>query len=59
LENCIVRFRDLDTMEIGAEVFGELRNVVLEINREGKMVRESIYNQVITLMPAPSSPSSS
>ena len=46
-------------MEIGAEVFGELRNVVLEINREGKMVRESIYNQVITLMPAPSSPSSS
>ena len=29
------------TKEIGMEVFGELRNVVLEENGEDKMVRES------------------
>ena len=33
--------RDLDTKKIGAEVFGELWNVVLEENGEDKMVRES------------------
>ena len=33
--------RDLDTNKTGAEIFGELRNVVLEENGEGKMVKES------------------
>ena len=32
---------DLDTKKIGTEVFGELRNMVLEENGEDKMVRES------------------
>jgi hypothetical protein len=32
--------RDLDTKNIGADVFAELRNVVLEENEEDKMVRE-------------------
>ena len=31
----------LGTKKIGAKVFGELRNVVLEENGEYKMVRES------------------
>ena len=31
--------KDLDTKKIGAQVFGELRNVVLEKNGEDKMVR--------------------
>ena len=30
--------KDLDTKKIGTEVFGELRNVVLEENVEDKMV---------------------
>ena len=33
--------RDLDTKKIEAEIFGELRNVVLEENGEDKMARES------------------
>ena len=33
--------RDLDTKKIRAEIFGQLRNVVLEKNGEDKMVRES------------------
>ena len=33
--------RDLNTKKIGAEVYGELLNVVLEKNGEDKMVRES------------------
>ena len=41
LENCILWLRDLETKNIGAEVFGELQNVVLEDNGENKMVRES------------------
>jgi hypothetical protein len=41
LEPCFVWLRDLDTKKIGAEVFGELWNVMLEVNREDKMVRES------------------
>ena len=31
----------LGTKKIGAEVFGELRNVVLKENGEYKMIRES------------------
>ena len=41
LEHCFIWLRDLDTKKIGTEVFGELRNVVLEENGEDKMVRES------------------
>ena len=40
-------FRDLDTMIIGAEVFGELRKLVLEENREngqGKEVMKKFVN---------------
>ena len=37
----ILGLRDLDTKKIGAEVFGELLNVMLEENGEDKMVRES------------------
>ena len=32
--------RDLETNKIGAKVFGELQNVVLEENGDDKMVRE-------------------
>ena len=39
-------FRDLDTKEIGAEVFGELRNVVLEENGKYEMVREITDEQI-------------
>jgi hypothetical protein len=41
LEHCFIWLRDLDTKEIGEEVFGELQNVVLEEDGEDKMVRES------------------
>ena len=34
--------RDLDTKKIGAEVFGEFRNVVLEENGEYKMAEKLI-----------------
>ena len=40
-EALFIWLRDLDTNKIGAEVFGELWNVVLEENGEDKMVRES------------------
>ena len=41
LEHSFIWLRDLDTKKIAVEVFGELRNVVLEENGEDKMVRES------------------
>ena len=41
LEYCTVWLRDMATKKIGAEIFGKLRNVVLEENGEDKMVRES------------------
>jgi len=41
LEHCFIWLWDLDTKEIGTEVFGELWNVMLEENGEDKMVRES------------------
>ena len=41
LEHLIIWLRDLDTKKIEAEIFGELRNVVLEENGEDKIVRES------------------
>ena len=37
LEHCFTWLVDLDTKQIGAEVFGELRNVVLVENGENKM----------------------
>ena len=40
LEHCSVWFRDLDTKKVRAEVFGELRNVVLGENREDNMTTE-------------------
>ena len=41
LEHSFIWVRDLDTKKIGAEVFGHIRNVVLEENEEDKIVRES------------------
>ena len=40
-EHYFIWLRDLETKKIGAEVFEELWNVVLEENGEDKMVRES------------------
>jgi hypothetical protein len=40
LEHCFIWPRDLDTKKIGAEIFGELWNVVMEYNGEDKMARE-------------------
>ena len=37
----IIGFRDLDTKNIGAEIFEELWNMVLGENIEDKMIRES------------------
>ena len=37
----LYRLLDLDIKNIGADVFGDLRNVVLEENGEDKMVRGS------------------
>jgi hypothetical protein len=41
LERCTVWLRDLDINNIGAEVIGALRNVVLEENGEDKIAKES------------------
>ena len=38
---CFIWLRDVDTKKIGAEVFGDLRKVVLEENGEDKMMRKS------------------
>jgi hypothetical protein len=38
LEHCCIWLRDLDTKKIRAKIFGEVGNVVLEKNREDKMV---------------------
>ena len=47
MEHCIVWLRDLDTKKIGAEVFGELRNMVLEENGEDKMVtNEQVLDRI-------------
>jgi len=40
-DHCFIWFRNLDIKKIGAEVFGELWNVVLEENEEDNTVRES------------------
>ena len=40
LEHCTAWFSDRDTIEIGLEVFGELRNVLKEYGGD-KMVRET------------------
>jgi hypothetical protein len=42
-----VWLRDMGTKKFGTEVFGELRNVVLEENGEDKMVRELTTGQVL------------
>ena len=39
--SCFVWLEELDAKKIGAEVFEELRNVVLEENGEDKMAIES------------------
>ena len=44
IKHCFIRLRGQDIKTIGAEVFGELRNVVLEENGEDKMVRESKHD---------------
>ena len=41
LEHCFIWLRQLYTTKIGAEVFGQLQNVVLEEVGEDKMVRVS------------------
>jgi hypothetical protein len=40
MEHYFIWLRELDTKKSGAEVSGELRNVVLEDNGKQKMVRE-------------------
>ena len=47
MEHCFIWLRDLDTKKIGKEVFGELRNVVLEENGEDKKVRKVTNEQVL------------
>ena len=42
LEHCFIWLRDLDAKKIGAEIFRELWNVVLDENGEDKMISESI-----------------
>ena len=37
----VIWLRDLDTKQIETEVFGEIRNEVMEENGEDKMIRES------------------
>ena len=46
LQHCFRGLRVLDTKKIRAEVFGQLRNVVLEENGVNKTVRES-HQQVL------------
>ena len=41
----------MDTKKIGADIFGELRNVALEENGEDKMARESNNEQVLVEKP--------
>jgi hypothetical protein len=41
LKHCFIWLSDLDIRKIGAEVFGELLNVVLKENGVDKMVREN------------------
>jgi hypothetical protein len=36
LQHCAVWLRDLDTKKIGTEIYGELRNVVMQENGEDK-----------------------
>jgi hypothetical protein len=45
LKHCFILLRDLDSKKIGAEVFGELRNVVLEENGEDKI--EKLTNKLL------------
>ena len=46
MEHCFIWLGDLGTKKIGAKVFGELINVVLEENGEDKIVREVNNEQV-------------
>ena len=41
MEHCFIWLRDLDTKTIGTDVFGELRNVVLDENGEDQMIRKN------------------
>ena len=47
LENGFLLLRDPENKKIGAQVFGEILNVVLEENEEDKVLRES--NQLSSL----------
>jgi hypothetical protein len=47
LKHCFIWLRDLDTKKTGASIFGGPRNVMLEENREDKIVRESDYNEQV------------
>ena len=49
MEHCFIWLRDLDTKKFEPEVFGELRNVVLEENGEDKMVKKVTNEQVLDL----------
>ena len=43
LEHFTVWLRDLNIKKIGADVFGKLRNVMLEENEVDKIVRKTNY----------------
>jgi hypothetical protein len=47
LEHCFIQLKDLDNKKIGAEVFGELLNVVLEENGEDKWSEKVTNEQVL------------
>ena len=47
LEHCFIWLRDLDTKQIGAEVFGELSNMVLEEYGEDKWPEKVTNEQVL------------
>ena len=47
MEHDLIWLRDLHTKTIGAKVFGELRNRVMEENGENIMVWESVHEEVL------------
>ena len=41
LKHCIVKPKDMGTKKISAEIFGDIRNVVLEENGKDTILRKS------------------
>ena len=50
MKNFIAWLRDLDANKIKAEMFGELRNVILKENEKDTMVREYKLEEMRTLL---------